>query len=778
MRNINTVILSLLLIMTIGTAYGQDQTTPAQTYDESILGPITLYTWSNQACSGCEILSIGNGSLGDVVTNPIDHNNRIIPKRTLTYMLKRQIVRYKVNEMTGLTVEDALDSSFNKVMSGGYYAKVLAINNEFVAVNGHTNKLAQLIFDQGESVKSLSIGESWNMAGGYMLNVISADARSVPRQVWLKLYRGDTLLDDKVVSQGGVYTYVQRSMGNEADVPVFVTYIDNVQENGAMTTVQLKYTWVISNDTTTINVGDIAGRLKVKSVTDDQIVFWNDNESINLIPNSTIDILGNNLKFVVYDDINNLKFYPIAINGANRPQPPEEGSWIQNPNNGHYYKLTIPMLWEYAEARAVELGGHLVTINGRQEELWLRSQFGTNELFWLGFNDIGNEGNWKWSSGEPITYTNWRPGEPNNRAGNGMPENSAVMNWGYYENDTVHYDDGWNDVLDGAYRGIIETSSIIVPTPVPTPSATIFVSALAEGTRGNANADGTYRFTIISGASERSPQRSQPYHPETWGWDTQVLIYKNRQVDWSGGVTPLAPGHTMPANWDFSVGSHNLRPTYMQAESDGRGMFVDIPLLVNDYVTMVVNDCQGCFGDNSGGVNISVDVLSALTPTPTSTPPVSSGTVNRSRSPTVVAPNGIVTITLMPSPSSMFDSPGYRVIETIPPEFTYIGTNAGEEINGNIITLVQVGSSPITYTLRAPSMKGAYNVTGTFSDELANVGNVGGARKIKVGISYDTNNNGKIDRSEAIQAVADYFNGVITRQNAIDVVMTYFAGTV
>lgn len=42
--------------------------------------------------------------------------------------------------------------------------------------------------------------------------------------------------------------------------------------------------------------------------------------------------------------------------------------------------------------------------------------------------------------------------------------------------------------------------------------------------------------------------------------------------------------------------------------------------------------------------------------------------------------------------------------------------------------------------------------------------------------AYDANGNGRIDRSEAVQAVMDYFAGIITRQEAIEVVMAYFSG--
>ena len=97
-----------------------------------------------------------------------------------------------------------------------------------------------------------------------------------------------------------------------------------------------------------------------------------------------------------------------------------------NPANGHYYRLTTPLNWMQAEAQAIDWGGHLVTVNDREEELWLRSQFGVQELFWLGFNDLASEGNWEWVSGEPAAYTSWASGQPDDYKDN---EDAAVMNW-------------------------------------------------------------------------------------------------------------------------------------------------------------------------------------------------------------------------------------------------------------------------------------------------------------------------------------------------------------
>jgi len=139
-----------------------------------------------------------------------------------------------------------------------------------------------------------------------------------------------------------------------------------------------------------------------------------------------------------------------------------ETIWIRNPANSHYYRVTEPMSWMDAEAQAVEWGGHLVTFNSREEELWVRNTFGENENFWIGFNDLTTEGNWKWVSEEPVTYTNWWLGEPNNQGADGETENAAVMNFGGCEQIdgewVCYFGDGWNDLHEThAFRAIIET---------------------------------------------------------------------------------------------------------------------------------------------------------------------------------------------------------------------------------------------------------------------------------------------------------------------------------
>jgi len=91
------------------------------------------------------------------------------------------------------------------------------------------------------------------------------------------------------------------------------------------------------------------------------------------------------------------------------------------------YTIVDGPSWTQAEANAVKLGGHLVTINDAEENLFVSNIFLKNSPWsiraaasdiennhWIGLSDKDNEGTYRWISGEPVTYTNWASNEPNN----------------------------------------------------------------------------------------------------------------------------------------------------------------------------------------------------------------------------------------------------------------------------------------------------------------------------------------------------------------------------
>ena len=91
--------------------------------------------------------------------------------------------------------------------------------------------------------------------------------------------------------------------------------------------------------------------------------------------------------------------------------------------DGHCYALTnSAMSWTDAEAAAVALGGHLVSISDAVEQVWLRSMLdGRYGDVWLGLSDSATEKTWVSADGESTwvqggeantAYTNWGDSQP------------------------------------------------------------------------------------------------------------------------------------------------------------------------------------------------------------------------------------------------------------------------------------------------------------------------------------------------------------------------------
>ena len=102
---------------------------------------------------------------------------------------------------------------------------------------------------------------------------------------------------------------------------------------------------------------------------------------------------------------------PIEATPDSAAPPDRDGAWVINPENGHAYRSIHCESWEDAQAKAITEDAYLVSINDASEQSWLVKVFGT-EPYWIGLTDFEKEGEWRWSSGEPATYTNWAPNEP------------------------------------------------------------------------------------------------------------------------------------------------------------------------------------------------------------------------------------------------------------------------------------------------------------------------------------------------------------------------------
>ena len=143
-------------------------------------------------------------------------------------------------------------------------------------------------------------------------------------------------------------------------------------------------------------------------------------------------------------------------------KPPEKIVWVINPTNGHAYARIQCQDWHDAQRKAIKEGAHLVSINNEEEQFWIDVIFG-RASFWIGLNDVEKESEWRWDSGEPVTYTNW-----SNR--NIFPDNAPDT-----EKDFVAvslHDTGWESVSPKGHlwrttrNAVIEKDGLVSKIPV------------------------------------------------------------------------------------------------------------------------------------------------------------------------------------------------------------------------------------------------------------------------------------------------------------------------
>ena len=112
---------------------------------------------------------------------------------------------------------------------------------------------------------------------------------------------------------------------------------------------------------------------------------------------------------------------------------------------GHtYYYFSTPVTWYDAKTLCENMGGHLVSVTSEEETNFLVNLVNDHYkeesgcYIWLGATDRDSEGNWKWITGENISYTKWFPDEPNNSIWNeeGAENYAQFYTWQGDWNDT------------------------------------------------------------------------------------------------------------------------------------------------------------------------------------------------------------------------------------------------------------------------------------------------------------------------------------------------------
>jgi hypothetical protein len=222
--------------------------------------------------------------------------------------------------------------------------------------------------------------------------------------------------------------------------------------------------------------------------------------------------------------------------------------------------------------------GHLVTIGSQAENNFVENN--TGATIWLGFTDTNTEGDFKWITGESVSYTNWNSGEPSNL--------------GSAEDHTEMYTNGlWNDVRGTeSRRYVVEFQQTLVIQTSGLPSGSLFPVGTTTNTfvaTDRAGNSTSHSFSVIvsdNTSPEVSQLRADYYDGRDFETFKETLIVDELNYNWGG----RAPESNLVGMDNFSIRFHGhvKAPqdgtyTFYTTSDDGVRLWVDGQQLVDNW---------------------------------------------------------------------------------------------------------------------------------------------------------------------------------------------------
>lgn len=161
---------------------------------------------------------------------------------------------------------------------------------------------------------------------------------------------------------------------------------------------------------------------------------------------------------------------------------------------GNTYTIVVDPLatWSQAAEDAAVGGGHLATITSAAEQAFMEQLLAKAGVpagaYWIGLQK--SSVSYEWTTGEPLVYTNWLAGQPDDNGGN---ESVGAILWSNTGDNSAGTSGSWNDLperyLSGAsvYADLNNGGYIVErsagagngdsPAAVPLPAAALLAPA-------------------------------------------------------------------------------------------------------------------------------------------------------------------------------------------------------------------------------------------------------------------------------------------------------------
>ncbi len=275
---------------------------------------------------------VGNETLQIKLANI---NDRTIEGGTLTYSTTPDNVSFKYKNWGRY---DVIGFMADKYFAGyTTYTSTDITGGKTVSTLSY-NQLHKILRDDNNQT-AVYVGSSLTLSEGYVLKVNDV---GTGRIVMLSLLKDGGVVDTGFVESGKTYTFIKR-VGSANDLPIIAVHIESVFQGNEASAAFIKGIFQISESYTAVNTNN---RYGIMEITDAGVtgIKMDNKDSITLSQGATIDIMGD-IKFVVADDPNVLRFAPIVVRSGTYEVrgtiSANDTSFEWNPMNfeGFYYNL-------------------------------------------------------------------------------------------------------------------------------------------------------------------------------------------------------------------------------------------------------------------------------------------------------------------------------------------------------------------------------------------------------------------------------------------------------